>query len=90
MDTKAVAHRLVLLVVHLQEQHIRVPLRKLANLHEIDSSGNPVFKSSRIYEEYHASCIRYTFSPHLRVKSTAAAAARGEEVDDDKPLAGVG
>jgi hypothetical protein len=37
MDMEAVAHRLVLLIVHLQEQHIRVLLRKLANLHkEID------------------------------------------------------
>jgi len=44
MDMKAVAHRLVLLVVHLQEQHIWVLLRKLTNLHEIDSSENPLSK----------------------------------------------
>jgi hypothetical protein len=30
------------------------------------------------------------FATHLRVKSTAAAAARGEEVDDDELVAGVG
>lgn len=54
---KAVAHRLVLLVVHLQEEHIWVLLRKLTN---------------------------------LGVKSTAAATARGEKVDDDELVAGVG
>lgn len=32
MDMEAVAHGLVLLVVHLQEQHIRVPLGELRNL----------------------------------------------------------
>jgi hypothetical protein len=32
MNVKAVAHRLVLLIVHLQELHIRVPLRELTNL----------------------------------------------------------
>ena len=30
------------------------------------------------------------FAPHLGVKSTAAAAARGEKVDDDELVAGVG
>lgn len=33
MDMEAVAHRFVFLVVHLQEQHIWVLFRKLANLH---------------------------------------------------------
>jgi hypothetical protein len=32
MDMEAVAHGLVLLVVHLQEQHIRVPFGELRNL----------------------------------------------------------
>jgi hypothetical protein len=34
MDMEAVAHGFVLLMVHLQEQDIRVLLRKLANLHK--------------------------------------------------------
>jgi hypothetical protein len=33
MDMEAVAHGLVLLVVDLQEQHVRVPLGELSNLH---------------------------------------------------------
>jgi hypothetical protein len=33
MDMEAVAHRLVLLIVDLQEQHIWVLLRNLADLH---------------------------------------------------------
>jgi hypothetical protein len=33
MDMEAVAHGLVLLVVYLQEQHIRVPFGELSNLH---------------------------------------------------------
>ena len=33
MDMEAVAHGLVLLVVDLQEQHVRIPLSELRNLH---------------------------------------------------------
>jgi len=47
---EAVAHRLVLLIVHLQEQHIRILLRKLANLrNEIDfSEQHNLVNGSRI------------------------------------------
>lgn len=89
---KAVAHRLVLLVVHLQEEHIWVLLRKLTNLHEIDSSENP--QSSQKFSDIgRISCnseFGILFVPHLGVKSTAAATARGEKVDDDELVAGVG
>jgi len=57
MDTEAVTHGLVLLVVHLKKLHIRVLLCQLT---------------------------------YLRMKSLAAAAARGEEIDDDELIAGVG
>ena len=67
MDMEAVAHRLVLLIVHLQEQHIWVLLRKLANLRkEIDfSEHNNLVNGSRIRRRVRstANSIPFLFTP---------------------------
>ena len=64
---EAVAHRLVLLIVHLQEQHIRILLRKLANLRkEIDfSEHNNLVNGSRIRRRVRstANSIPFLFTP---------------------------
>lgn len=51
MNVKAVAHRLVLLIVHLQEEHIWVLLRKLANLHTDKKVSEPPFNSKTERQE---------------------------------------
>jgi hypothetical protein len=53
MDMEAVAHRLVVLIVDLQEQHIRVLLRNVADLHEaiISSEHNILFDSPHTSQE---------------------------------------
>lgn len=89
MNMEAVAHRLVLLIVHLQEQHVRILLCNLANLRKEIHVKN--FQNCRNLMKGKLQLNYFIGSDFdLGVEGTAAAAARGEEVDDDEIVAGVG
>ena len=85
MNVKAVAHRLVLLIVHLQELHIRVPLRELTNLRK----GRKILQQHDWIDMW-ITLLSVCSWYYLGVESMAASAAGWEEVDDDEPVAGVG
>jgi hypothetical protein len=89
---EAVAHGLVRLVVHLQEHHIWVPLGKLGNLRgrvQRSSSAHSkmqYFLRSSWDQSRQFSAVSWAY---LGMEGAAAAAAWGEEVDDDELIAGV-
>jgi hypothetical protein len=60
MDMEAVAHGLVLLVVYLQEQHIWVLFRELANLHREIKFRNRAKAELKYFRNY---TFSYNFLP---------------------------